>query len=236
MGAKQPKDDDRKLLSDEEFAEHIDKEFAAASPEERSEQQQRADRQRQHLQATLDRTDPQDRVEQRAGSSSPGSPRWLKLAAAVMLASTVLAGYLIHDALQPSEAETLAVKGTGSGTPGSAEPAHRVLDITLSSPQPATARVVVTSKEPGWLAVYIRSGDKIVPWLAEFNLHQGDNPIFAIDHPLPVGGLWPKVDQDHSQHNVCGVAVTHRSALVTMAANIKKLWGSFSAQNCLYTP
>lgn len=237
MGAKQPEGDDRKLLSDEEFAEHIDREFAAASPKERAGQQQRQDRQRQRLEAKLAELDQQNHSEQQASSSSKASPRWLGLAAAVMLASTILAGYLIHGVLQPAEPERIAVKGTGDPNPAGASPSdQRILDITLSSTQPSATGIVVASKEAGWLAVYIRSGDKILPWLGEFNLHKGDNPIFAIDHPLPVGSRWPTVDQDHRLHNVCGIAVSHRSALVTMAANIKKLWVSFSGQNCLYSP
>lgn len=209
--------DQHKLLSDDEFAAEAQKEFVA---EQKTMSVADASRQQQIWQSI------ERRLVAADGSIRAMTARQKTLVASlVMAASAAFAGIYIAGSLQSVD-ESTAIKGSDS--------AKRVITVSLKSADPNTANVVVTSPSAGWLTVFIRHGDSYTPWITEAKLEPGDTPFYAIDHPLPAGMHWPAADKKLNSHNVCAIAVTHRSALTLMASNIAKLWPSFTDSNCLY--
>lgn len=216
MPPKKPAFDDRKLLSDEEFAEEAQRDFAASKSQPSAEREERV---WANISAKLAKAD------RDIGAMS--MRKKALIAGVVMAASACLAGIYIAGSLRPSEeVATTAIKGSDA--------TRRVIEVGLTAANASNPNVVLASKASGWVSVFIRNGDRYAPWIAEAKLEPGDNPLFGIDHPLPVGFSWPAPDLDHSHYNVCAIAVTHRSALAMMASNITKLWSSFTEANCLY--
>lgn len=209
--------EDQNLLSDDEFATAAAKEFAA-----QSNNMSGADTSRQQQ---LWHSIEQRLIAADSSIRAMTTRQKTLIAGLVMAASAAFAGIYIAGSLQTTD-ETTAIKGSDSG--------RRVIEVSIKSSTAKTRDIVITSPSAGWLTVFIRNGDSYTPWIAEAKLEPGDTPLYAADHPLPSGLKWPESDQDKSGHNVCAIAVTHRSALALMAGNIAKLWPSFTDTNCLY--
>lgn len=221
-----PQKDSHSLLSDDDYVQAVQQEFAS--------QPGHSDdaRRKQNIWAGIQRR--LGAADRNIGAMSPD--RKTLIAGIVMAASAAFAGFFISSSLSTADGPA-AIKGSADGPAAiKGTVAQQVIDVTLSAADTAVANIVITSPTPGWLTVFVRHGDSYTPWIQEAPLEAGDTPFNAADHQLAAGLNWPGADQDHSRHNVCAVAVSHRSALALLTADIAKLWPSFTSAHCLFSP
>lgn len=225
---------DRKLLTDDEFLREVERDFQKKSQREARPgvaQQDRQQRVWQSIEAGLGSEGSKAETHQDSRQAAPKQHRPFPLGARaavagiIMVASAVLAGVVILTTLRSTEPEPFALKGSAAG---------RTLALRVAPASADERGVAVKSPGEGWLVVFVRSGEVILPWVDGYKLASGTTTLHVSDHPLPSGVLWPVKGQDRRLYNVCAVAVTSRPALAALRAGVATLWPSFDSPSCLY--
>lgn len=222
----QPKD--RKLLTDDEFLREVEHEFAQASSVDDARQQ----RVWQAIEAGLgsegSKAEPRQGGQQAAAQQRRPFSLGARtaVAAVIMVASAVLAGVVILTTLRSTEhEEPFAPKGSATGS---------TLSLKVAPDPTHKQGITITSPGEGWLVVFVRSGETILPWIDGQRLAGGTTTLRVSDHPLPAGIRWPASGQDRRLYNVCALAVTKRPHLTALTADIATLWPSLNPSSCLF--
>lgn len=213
---------DRKLLTDDEFLREVERDFSQTNSADDAQQPQRRQRVWQAIEAGLEnQQDGQQAASQQRRPFSLGART--AVAAVIMVASAVLAGVVILSTLRSTDQQPFAPKGSAGG---------RTLDLKVTPTQ--EQGLTITSPGEGWLVVFVRNGETILPWVDGQRLTAGTTTLRVSDQPLPTGILWPRTGQDRRLYNVCALAVTQRPHLNALTADIATLWPSLSSSSCLF--